>query len=62
MEEQGWDDQGQLGVNNEGRQHGSNGEDRNVDTDSDSLAAAWAEINFKWCNQSFVKFLLGWRR
>ena len=41
---------------------GGNGEDRNIDTDLDSLAAAWGEINFKWCNQSFLKFLPGWKR
>ena len=38
---------------------GGNGEDRNIDTDLDSLAAVWGEINFKWCNQSFLKFLPG---
>ena len=37
-------------------EQGSNGEDRNVDNDLDTLAAVWGEINFKCCNQSFVKF------
>lgn len=51
--------EGQLGVNNEGRKQwaGGNGGDGNTDKDTDSLTASQEEINFKWCNLSFIKFL-----
>ena len=36
---------------------GGNGGDGNTDKDTDSLTASQEEINFKWCNLSFIKFL-----